>query len=469
MTDDQDRQMNLLSDQFGVTRRISVDGETIYRRDFDPESRVKTVSFREGITFRSLYDNDAQLKQKIDPLGGSIFTGFGDDRILRAVTDTNGQTTRYDYDAFGSRISAENPAGSSANIEIDEEGRLVKFSDLEGQEFTYAYNAEGQLAEKTLPGGATEEFGYDENGRLVSATNASGTTSLTFLESGLVDRVTFANGLWIDYDYDTHGRLVRTFDADGHAIGYRYSADGWIESVVDEDDNVLVEYEVDSHRRLTREIRQNGTETLYTYDERGIVVSIAHQDGSENDLGSVQYEVDSLGRRTRIVTPESDLELEYDAYSQLTGFSDGTESHSYHYDPAGNRQKVIGPDGTDNYTVNRLDQYEKAGSRVLEYDGNKNLVKMVDENDTWEYHYDPLGRLVRIEGPAVDVRYEYDALGYRIAEISGGSRTELLSNPLMNSSLFAVHEVSGTTRYAYAPYGFVMTEGTFRRTALPAL
>ena len=74
--------------------------------------------------------------------------------------------------------------------------------------FNYEYNAEGKLLKKEMPDGNAEEFIYDAEGRMVSAKNVNGTTTLSYEDDGHLDRVTFANGHWIDYDYDGNGRMM---------------------------------------------------------------------------------------------------------------------------------------------------------------------------------------------------------------------------------------------------------------------
>ncbi len=134
---------------------------------------------------------------------------------------------------------------------------------------------------------------------------------------------------------------------------------------------------------------------------------------------SPTYTYDTVGNRlTALITHHSSLDTftyGYDPLSQLQTVT-GSQTHSYQYDPVGNRSLA---DGTS-YTPNPLNQYSAVGSTNYAYDPNGNLTN----DGTTTYTYDAENRLVSSSAVGSSVTYTYDAFGRRISKTVNGTTTK---------------------------------------------
>jgi RHS repeat-associated protein len=131
---------------------------------------------------------------------------------------------------------------------------------------------------------------------------------------------------------------------------------------------------------------------------------------------------------------------EYDILGQLTSVQlpSGREI-AYEYDRDGNRTTVSDDGMLTTWQANQMDQYTSIGSQVPQYDGNGNMIAM----GAVTYEYDIEGRLTRTSDSGSTVEYEYDALGNRLAMISDGIRTDLLTDPAGFSWVFGEYQANG--------------------------
>ena len=133
---------------------------------------------------------------------------------------------------------------------------------------------------------------------------------------------------------------------------------------------------------------------------------------------------------------------------------------TYVYDRAGNRIKTIQNGLTTTYQSNNLDQYTTVGSAIYNYNANGNLLSKVEGNDTWSYTYDNQNRLISvIEPDGSQTKYEYDALGYRIATTYNNERTDYLIDPFRGGNIVGEYDTSGNLISEYA-YGLGLVSRT---------
>jgi YD repeat-containing protein len=136
-------------------------------------------------------------------------------------------------------------------------------TDANGRTTTYAYDADGRLLNETPPLGHTTSYGYDAAGNLISKTDPNGTT--------------------IVYSYDALNRLIRTQYPDGTSIVYTYDANGnrvsKEETMLDDDEQEtrITYYGYDYENRLTNleylgdsDDEDNILNALFEYDGNGI-------------------------------------------------------------------------------------------------------------------------------------------------------------------------------------------------------
>jgi RHS repeat-associated protein len=136
----------------------------------------------------------------------------------------------------------------------------------------------------------------------------------------------------------------------------------------------------------------NGVTTEYGYDAGSQLTSLTYKKDA-TVLGSLTYEYDQLGRRTKVggsfarsILPQSLSAAVYNAANQQTSFS----------------------------------------GQTLTYDLNGNLTS----DGTNSYTWDARDRLVSITGPGVSAGFQYDALGRRSSKAINGSTASYLYDGL---------------------------------------
>jgi YD repeat-containing protein len=128
-----------------------------------------------------------------------------------SVTDAQGNTTSFTYDARGNRTSS---------------------TDALGNVTTYTYDVMNRLTSIVQPGGATTSFAYDTRGRRTSVTDANGqTTAYQYDDADRLVAVTDANGSVTSYQYDTENHLAAITDALGRVTSFGYDSLGRVTGV----------------------------------------------------------------------------------------------------------------------------------------------------------------------------------------------------------------------------------------------
>ncbi len=195
---------------------------------------------------------------------------------LTGVTDHNGRTVGYTYDAVGNRTAIRYPDESVVNYTYDGNHRLTGVTDAEGRGTQYSYDAAGNLLSMVQPGGKASYI-YRSDGMPSAAKYQT--------DDGAV--------MDVDFAYDPMGRM----------LGLR---------------------------------RQSGVDapvynTVYTYDPAGRLLSCAEGTTREN------YSYDALGNRTAwTVNNDGKAAYTYDAMSRLVSMEQDGASYSYTYDKRGN-------------------------------------------------------------------------------------------------------------------------------------
>ena len=321
---------------------------------------------------------------------------------LTKVTDANGNATCYTYDVFGRRTSATDARGNETEFSYVDWGDLnrqhieTRFADgswerryfdgLMNERRVERSGANGQTIVKFLEKGSSENSIYetthhfagenyrynysyfDSNNRptmfygtgdritrynwstgSVTRQDESGSQEVSYDTRGKVFRITNAQGQAVDLDYDAAGRLkeiqagyrtelnynnrglkTRQDDDVFGRTDYEYDDLGRQTSIVDAAGNTIL-YRYDALNRLTRKITATG-ETVFTYDDPGVA--------------------NSLGRLTRVESPDAVIEMTYDVVgnviatrTQLTGLQ-RTFIRTIEYDAANRPIRITLPDGS---------------------------------------------------------------------------------------------------------------------------
>lgn len=329
----------------------------------------------------------------------------------------------YDYDANGNLLYVNEP-GRKTTFAYDGYGRLSSLTDAGQHTATYSYDANGNLSSLLEPapgapqtiGSSLSTFIHDDRGHLISATDAL-QRSVTFVYDAanqtFLDQINYPDNTYEQFSYDANGHLVLTKDRNGMQKKFIYGGNDNVTDIYlayGTPDVRHAEFMYDALNELLAFTDSNNHRTIFTYNEQGLTKSSTDSlgkgatityDGALNALMST----DSRGI-TKTLSYYKNNRLKF------ARFSDGTPSLSYTYDGNGNLLSMV--DGV--------------GLKTYSYDALNRLAVMRDvaRNFTLNYTYDPL-HLVSVQNNLVSGSITYDYYQNNrlksVADVDGGLTT----------------------------------------------
>jgi len=315
------------SDSLGkITRRTDAAGlMTTIERDAD--GNPVTTTFPDGTVISATFDNRGNLTSFSDNVRGGTRTleyqqAFN--RLTR-ITDSQGNTTKLDY---------------------DERGNLTGLTSPTDRNLAFTHNARGLTETSTDALGTQRQFEYNEAGNLVRLTEGTSTarrtTDITYTGEGLPATLTNAEGQQSGFEYDVEGRLTRLALPDGRAIAIAYDDAGNpiaitppgrpehrfsfnevnLETAYDppaiglSDDITRMEY--NNARQLTGIVRPDGKRVEFGYDSTGRLQDRTMPAGATT-LG---YDADT-GQLISVDTADIDLDFQWDGFLPVSASASG--------------------------------------------------------------------------------------------------------------------------------------------------
>ncbi len=331
---------------------------------------------------------------------------------------------------------------------------------------SYEYDGFDRLVKRSYPNPTSthqssatdyEQFTYDAAGRLTQERRRSGEW-FTFAYDNL-GRLTLRDAPGsqpdVSYVYDLLGRVMDQTQA-GHATATSYDA---LSRVTSETSTVLgtVSYQYDAAGQRTRMDYPSSFYVTYAYNAVGDLTGILEQGASS----LATYAYDNLGRRTSLTRGNGVVtSYTFDAVSRLATLVQNASGSSHDttfgftYNPAsqittrtnGNTAYDWTPPGNVNesYTADGLNRYTSALGVTLSYDARGNLT--ADGSRSYTYDFD--NRLVSASG---GFSLEYDSAG-RLHQVGGGTITRFLYD---GADVIAEYDATGTVlrRYVHGPGG----------------
>ena len=339
-----------------------------------------------GNTWRYEYDSNAYLRNVIAP--DNSMTSYRYDDVydpangkfatlnIASVTDANGHTTRYEYDAKGNRIKMIDALGHTTIYEYEPIfNHVTKITHANGSVTENQYDSFGNRIQEIKDVGGLNvqtNWTYDAQGNVLSQQlrNQRSPTDIVMQTT--------------TYQYNSYGNLTKETDPEGNLTQYEYDILGNRKKVIDANDHTTT-YQHDDLNRLIKITDPLGYTTEYSYDGNNNRTKIKKQISSTS-YQSTTYQYDLRNRMTR----QSDTLPSI----PLTTF--------YHYDDNDNRTSITDPRGMVTHfqydLQNRLSVVSDALSNITEnlYDVVGNRIRSIDANGHYTYYqYDALNRLTR--------------------------------------------------------------------------
>ena len=436
-------QAGLLTKQEAAEQTCGSGFVTQVENSYDNWDNIIAVADGLGRTTTTAYDNDfhAFVVRVTNALNQTTTADYGSDGVDRAlgwihgITDANGQTTTYTYDAFGRLRQVNRPLGAS----VDEAWVYGDYGDSNHPRYVKhrvrddvtANGDDGYLTTWTFYDGLGRELQQqserDGGGRILASVHydAHGRRDkegIPYADNGSLG--TFKKETWTgtppyytSYAYDALGRVTTVTHPDGTQVRTFYS----------------VGQTGSGERRLvTTMVDENNHQTVQRKDAFGRLRRVDRYEGeypNATRYASARYDYDALDRLTDVYGPGESTALD-------------TSNHTHiGYDALGRKTSMSDPD---------------MGAWSYEYDAVGNLIRQTDaRNRTICFYYDDLNRLAgkkldvsgacpSLPNPSdssfysqVDVWYKYDqqwdfGLGYgtnygvgrRTTMKNGGSKVQ---------------------------------------------
>ncbi|WP_293313893.1 putative Ig domain-containing protein [Microcoleus sp. PH2017_08_TRC_O_A] len=459
------------------------------KTEYDSLGRRISTTDSAGKTVKYEYDALGRLTAVVQTLNQSgtnpinLRTEYGYDEAGRLIwqKDAESQQTDFEYDKNGRRVAVELPLTQRSITTYDEVGNVKTVTDFNGNTVTYGYDAENRLTSKQFAPGSGETpvtVTYTAGGQIQTVFDARGTTTFTYDERGrLVSRkdpdgpYLAGSNVTIEYDYDDPGNRTEVRTPAG-TTKYEYDEQNRLEKVIDPD-LAETKYFYDAAGNLSRTELPNGVEEVRTYDELNRLKLLTYQRNNVT-LQSFDYTLDPVGHR-KVVTEQNGRKVEYeydDLYrltqETITDSVNGNRTISYSYDAVGNRlSKTDSVAGATTYIYDDNDRLSREelrlqgvplGSVEYGYDANGNTKTRTKKDaadnvvETVTYNWNQENRLVGVTGPNLSVSYAYDTDGVRVSKTVNGVETDYLVDKNRDYAQVLSESVNGVVAASYV-YG----------------
>jgi len=453
-----------------ITNVADGDGKTLEAHTYDSSGRGLTSAKANGVEMVSVTytasgttevtnSAGAQTRYGYYPVGGrtrvssvtgpgcatcgSANTSFAYDANgnKTAITDANGNTVQYTYDASSNVLSST--AHADANTTVTTQytynsfGEVLTATDPLGNVTTNSYDAKGNLLSTMTPSPdgvqapSVTKFGYDAKGELTSVTDPlNHVTTLAYTLAGLVQSVTDAQSNTTQYGYDARGNRTSVTDALQNVTKFAYDAMNRLTNVT-YPDNSTASFAYDQRGRRISSTDGNGHVTKYAYDDADRLITVTD---AANNVTAYAYD------------NESNLTSITDAMNRVTSFTYDSQNRvvqttfpsklaeTYTYDGNSNLLTKTDRKGqTISYTYDGLNRLTSKSTGVqYKYDLDSRLQQVSDSTGAYSFSYDNLGRLLGtstqysfLPGQTFSNKYLYDAASNRTGytDPANGSNT----------------------------------------------
>lgn len=397
---------------------------------------------------------------------GTTYTYDGLGRVL-TMQKSGGQSTTYSYGLSGAvTISETNFPDTRVTIQNwaafgDPSDRLlIGVTDAEGSSWAYEYNALGRLKRVAQPGGPPRVWTYDGSSDRVASESdpENGLTTYWYDSAGLLS-TKGTQRAQLTYSYDNNDRLSGIssgYPNEFVSIGYDAADNrtslvtGYVTSTFHYDAASRLDWRTDT---ITGVAGDGPRQTTYSYNGWDDVVGIQYPSGR-----SVTYEYDSESRPRKVFTQGGVLVAEVVAYHPAggittlrlgngiteefgydanrywpTSISGGPVHLTYGYDQVGNVSTIadhVSWAFNQNFTYDRLDRLTSIGG----FGGTG-------------FQYDALGNRTSKSTPSLTYTYDY---WKRLSTVSGSLPNPEVGNYVFDTAGGMTSDPSGS--YAYTPF-----------------
>ncbi len=444
-TAEHDANGNLVSDKMlsGIDRQMQYDasgkstGVTFgdggfFNVEYDLSGNVKKIISNDGYVIQRKFDGIGRMSRLIlpDQSEANISYDFTSGN-LKTLTDANGNTTLFEYDLIGRRISETYQDGSRTSYEYT--GSLLSaYVNQSGEKTQYQYDGDARLIGIAGPDGQPSvQYEYNSLGSMIKAQTKTNITSFAYgADFHMIS--TTSNDRTISYSHSMDNQTHNVVYPSGKQLTRNYDARGRLLSISVDNQLVCTITWSESQPELIQ--LGNGIVGSYTYGADKVPESLKYELNGIT-LEHLEYLTKPIGFIDGVrnnINPELSETYERDVRGRLINFKKGqmdnegvisspSEIQQWQYDSMDNWEVFIDNDNTQNRQHDSVGRLIKVNDTDLIYDAVGNLI----DDGSRSYAYDFQNNLISVTLQNGNVMtYQYDALGRRISKTIGGSVTE---------------------------------------------
>lgn len=435
-----------------LTSKIDAAGSAVqatwsYTYD-DTSGGITSITDPNSHTTRATYDTRGNPLTRTDALNRVTTYTYDTLNDVTSITEpktfgTTHATTTMTYDSGGNLLTRATPLLSATGAttatrtttyhydDATHPGDVTSMTDPNGSSWIYHYDAEGYRDAETSPptpenpSGNRTTYTYGPNtgyllskvsprGNVTGGTPAAFTTTYTTDALGRVTQIEDPLGRHTQFAYDGDGNKTEETDGATRTTAFTYDADGRL-TVTSRPDGTTLITVYDPVGNLTSKTDGAGRATTYTYNPANKLIAT-----SDPLNRNTQFGYDLAGNQTTITDATGRITTRtYDDANHLTGiaYSDTTTpAVTYTYDAGGRRATMSDGTGTTTYSwdsIGRLSEVVSGAGRRLTY--TRDLVGHVTQiSSSFGYRavntYDGAGRQATVGNNAGTMAsFTYDA------------------------------------------------------------
>ncbi|PPK88770.1 RHS repeat-associated protein [Neolewinella xylanilytica] len=445
IVDSAGRRLTVLTDARGRITAI----EAPHPQPGDNGAKVTLVRYR--------YDAAGDLVESTDAVGGSFRYTYRD-HLLTRETNRNELSFYFEYTGKGQEACCVHTWGDGGihdnTVTYDTENRVTRVVNSLGQVTLYHYNEDGLVWKTVDPLGHERLSLYGEACELLREVDELGrVTSYVYDALGHRSEITYPDGSRIkltrkdhllaaakdqvggswSWVYDELHRLVARTDPTGATTAYGYSGPN-LTAIVDPAGNRTV-LAYDKEYNLTRLSTADGASSEWRYDRLGRVTAATDARGNVRNR-----KLNLLGNTLKVREPDGNVRvLDYDGEENIVRAKDRQYDVAFEY---------VG--------MNRLAARIEAGTRVaFRYNTEEELVAIENEHGSvYTFGLDDCGRVVRESGfDRLTRTYVRDAAGQVVRVRRPGDRETDYAYDRVGRVTEVNHWDGSAERYTYRADG----------------
>jgi RHS repeat-associated protein len=493
---------DMVYDALGRNTQRTDTASAVTKTEYDKAGNaIKQIDAKNKNTFIT-YDARGRRKTTTDRISAATvftYTALGQ---LASLTDAQAQTTSYTYNSRGNKLTETYPdhtGGSPGDstygivtFVYDNAGRVLRKQDQLGDTVTHTYDLAGRMTTRAYrtrvnsPSGTiadSDTFTFDRASRMLTAVNGrySNTVTMTYDPIGrkATEGLTISGRTYTTTsEYNARGELTRLTYPDGSISERTYHDTGALH-VLRLDGSIISTRTYDDGRRLTGETLGNGVTETRTYSTDNLLTGISYG-GTGTSIGNLSYTWDANKNKTSETIGGTmsgygftSAGTSYDDEDRLTGYArtSGTFTQSWNLTKVGDWTSVTTNGTAQNRTHGPTHELLTAGGQNVSTDVKGNItllpLNLTPQSSPLALIWDFDNKLRGADlgnNSSVDVNFQYDALGRRVARTGTGGSVVYVQHDQQTIADYPVGGVASTPTYRYV-YASYIDEPVVRKAA----